>query len=135
MNMNTYEITDERVLKEIKKTNNGWLTERMLDDWTEKEREGRSDMELLIAEVDNLIDLYDTSSYANSDLKKARQILKKTNYGKRNKLLFTFDEGFDIKFEFSNSDIQWAKDIVNEYNRFCSLVKRLDKYEFEQRAS
>lgn len=131
--MNTYDITDEKVLKEIKRTNNSELTERMLGHWTEEEREGHSDMELLIAEVEWLDYLYDESNSSLAiDLKNARQILRKTKYGKMIKFGFT-DNG--IKFEFTQKDIQWAKDIVNEYNRFCSLVKRLDKYELEQRSN
>ena len=123
--MNTHNITDKRVLKEIEKTNNSWLTERMLSDWTEEERENRTDMELLSAEVDWMLDLYTDSSSLATDLKTARQILRKTKYGKS--IMFTFTLADGIKFEFTQDDIQWAKDTVNEYNRFCSLVKRLDK--------
>ena len=125
--MNTYKITDERVLKEIKRTNNGWLTERMLDNWTEEEREGRTDMELLIDEVEWLFDLYnDKKTDVAMKLKEAKQLLKEISNEEKikNKKIDYYSYLPYGTIQYVNG-LQWAKDIISEYERLKLLMKRI----------
>lgn len=139
--MNTYEITDERVLKEIKKADNEYLTFRLLEQGLSKEdREGRSDMELLISEVEWLIYLYDCDdTIMKEDLKEARHILKEIRTNKNAKKYY--DKYKEYPYWIDGvwtkqciDGVKWAREKINEYNRFRSLIKRLDKYELEQRS-
>lgn len=90
--------------------------------YPENERDERSDMQFLTDELSWLIDNYeDDGCIIHDDLEEAREILRKTRYGKVIPLWHS-----TLKPVYSPSRIQSCKDTVNEYNRLKNMMKRLN---------
>ena len=113
-------ITDSKVKGILKKLRSYELEDR-LSDYPEEERDGRSDMSMLRDELDWYIDnLEDDGCSSHEELELAREILNKTKYGKVIPL-----NRYTLKPVWKPSDIQEAKNTINEYNRLKRLQKRL----------
>lgn len=117
------EITDKRVLRELRIARNGTLSENIATR-PENERDGRTDMEILLEEACDLLDMYDEGDTCFSEaLEDARDILRETKNGKEIPL-----NSKTLKPKYPPYKINDAKEIVNEYRRLNNLVKRLWKY-------
>lgn len=113
-------LTDANVKKILKKVRSYELEER-ISDYPENERDGRSDMEMLKNELDWYIDnLEEDGCLSHEALEEAREILRKTQYGKTIPL-----NRYTLKPAWKASDIQEAKDFVNEYSRLKRLQQKL----------
>jgi hypothetical protein len=116
-------ITDKKVLKMLKKLDSYEVEESLLS-YPEDERDGRSDMEMLLDEAEYFYELYsDDGSQHYNDLKDARRLLRETDHGKC--IPIDIYNGFKPKYGYYPSDIEYAKRIVNEYNRLKRLVNKL----------
>lgn len=113
-------ITDEKTLKLLKKLD-CWDVWDALDMYPDDERDGRSDMQMLADEAGYILSMYEESGTSfYDDLKESKYILNRTKYGKRIPVIVP--QMIPI---YKPSDIQGAKDTVNEYNRLKRLVKKL----------
>lgn len=118
-------ITDKEVLQILKKLN-VYEVEESLMSYPEDERDGRSDVEMLLNEAEYFLELYsDDGSAHYDDLKDARRLLRETEQGKR--IPIDIYNGFKPKQGYYPSDIERAKRIVDEYNRLKRLVNKLYK--------
>lgn len=115
-------LTDREAIKALKKVRILELDE-MLYDYPEDEVEDRSDWEMIANEAGWLLELFleGDTSHAD-DLRDAREILSRTKYGK-----VTPANPRTLKPIYSKTDVQWAKDTVNEYNRLVRFVEKLRK--------
>lgn len=114
-------ITDTNVLKMIKKMNSEklWIAIKY---YPENERDGRSDIQVLADEAGYILSNYRDNACAHYEtLKESRRILRETKYGKVIPL-----SSHSLKPLYTRLDIMIAKDVVNEYNRFVNLIKRLN---------
>lgn len=115
-------ITDKAAIILLKKLNSSELWERVYS-YPEDERDGRSDMQMLADEAGYMLSLFEEDGTAHhDDLKLCRHILNRTKYGKVMPIYFP-----SMKPVYNLSDIQTAKDVVNEYNRLKRFVKRMEK--------
>jgi len=116
------ELTDKTAIKLLKKLNSCELWERV-DSYPEDERDGRSDMQMLADEAGYMLSLFEEDGTAHyDDLKECRHILNRTKYGKVMPCYFP-----SLMPMYNLSDIQTAKDVVNEYNRLKRFVKRMEE--------
>lgn len=114
-------ITDKEVLRQLKIVRCIDLEENIRN-LPEDEVNGRTDLQILIDELEYLLSLYEESGTCHSeDLEQAKDFLKETKHGKDIpfKYLMSYSKtGIDNK-------IKDAKDCINEYNRLRRLEKRL----------
>lgn len=116
------EFTDKTAIKLLKKLNS-WDLWDMVCEYPESERDDRSDMQMLADEAGYLLSLFEENGTAHyDDLKECRYILNRTKYGKSMPLYFP-----SMKPMYKPSDIQVAKDVVNEYKRLKRFVKRMEE--------
>ena len=114
-------ITDNEVLKELKRCRSYELSED-IKTYPDDERDGRSDIQFLADEVSYILSNYQEDGHVLcDDLERSQEILRKTHYGKTIPLYIS-----TLKPIYRQSDIQSAKDCVNEYKRLKSLMKRLN---------
>ena len=114
-------ITDQEVIKIMKRARL-YEVEESVYTYPENERDGRSDMQVLADEASYYLSLYEEDGTAHSDdLAWAKEVLSRTRYGKVMPLYMP-----SMTPVYRPSDIQNAKDCVNEYNRLKRLVKRLE---------
>lgn len=93
----------------------------------------RSDGEILRDEVEHLLDLYSESGTAfNTELKRARKILKETDNGSRipmNLEIFaTKSNKLNEMFKQTKEDVALAQGRIEEYNRLKKLPKLISEY-------
>ncbi len=115
-------LTDKEAIKELKRVRILELDE-MIHDYPEDEVDGRSDWDMIANEAGWLLELFleGDTSHAD-DLRDAREILSRTSYGKTMPL-----NPRTLKPIYSKTDVQCAKDTVNEYNRLVRFVAKLRK--------
>lgn len=115
-------ITDPKAIKIIKRINDSILTET-IESYPDNERDGRSDMEFLADEISYQISLYHEDGHDwEEDLREARRKLRETENGK----ITPVDPiTFKPKYGYTQTDIQWCKDMVNGYNRLARALKKL----------
>ena len=113
-------ITDKYVLHQLKIVNSCEL-EEMLNCYPENERDERSDVQMLADEAGYLLSMFNEDGTChNDDLNDAKELLYETKYGKEIPL-----HPKTLKPCYRPSEVQTAKDIVNEYRRLGSLMTRL----------
>lgn len=82
----------------------------------------RSDLSILKEEAEYLISLSEEEGTAIGDeLRDARELLRRTRNGKSIPVTDTFD------LMFSPDQIQYARDLVNEYKRVKALIKKIEE--------
>lgn len=114
-------ITDNEVKKILKRVRL-YEVEESLESYPENERDGRCDMQMLADEASYILSLYTEGDTIHSDdLAWAREVLRETNHGKFIPLRLS-----TLKPKYRPSDIDNAKNTVNEYARLQRLVKRLE---------
>lgn len=114
-------ITDKEALREIRIVKCTEL-EESIDEYPEAERDGRSDMQFLADEVSYFLNLYTEGGTAHSDdLEWCKEVLRKTKNGK----VMPLWSG-TLKPMYRKSDIQNARDCINEYKRLQSCMKRIN---------
>ena len=113
-------ITDKVVLSELKKVRSAELEEN-LETFPEKERDGKSDLEIFCDEVYYLSDMYiELGTRLYNDLKWAREIMKKTRRGKVMPL-----DNRTLHPKYSKCDVNLASEITNEVQRLKNCTRRL----------
>ena len=113
-------ITDKEVLKELKRVR-CWELEDDIYTYPEDERDGRSDWQVLADETSYFLSLYQENGHVVGDsLDIAKRILSNTKNGKEIPLWKS-----SLNPIYNPSDIQRARDTVNEYKRLQSLYKRI----------
>ena len=115
-------ITDKEVLRHLRIVRCIGL-ENSIRDLPEDEVDDRTDLQILIDELEYLLSLYEDESGTchRKDLEQAREFLKETKNGKEIplKYLMSYSKtGIDNK-------VKDAKDCINEYNRLKKLKNRL----------
>lgn len=115
-------ITDKEVLKEIKRVRSGVLWES-INAYPDDERDGRSDMEFFADEVSYMISCIHENGHSwCDDAEWAREVLRETKNGK---VMPLWPES--LQPIYRQSDIQIARDIINENRRLENCLKRLNK--------
>lgn len=118
-------ITDKDVLKELKRVNSFDLDEDMKS-YPEDERDGRSDMQMLADEVSYILSCYYEGGHVHCEsLEESKRIIRETKNGKQIPLWTS-----TLKPVYKPSDIQIARDCINEHRRLQNLMKRLNKKGF-----
>ena len=114
-------ITDKDALKELKRVRSFEL-EESLDTYPENERDGRSDMQMLADELSYILSNYSEDGHVLcDDLERAKEIIRETQNGKVMPLWSS-----SLKPKYRPSDIQIARDAINEYRRLKNCMKRLN---------
>ena len=114
-------ITDVEVLKEIKRVRSFDLEESIAT-YPEDERDGRSDIQFLADEASYILSCYEEDGHTfHEDLQESRTILRRTKNGKVIPLWAS-----TLKPVYDKHRIQSARDIINEYTRLKSCMKRLN---------
>lgn len=117
-------LTDEKAIKMLRRARLIEV-EESLDCYPEDERDGRSDMQMLADEAGYVYSCYLEDGHCfKDDLDDSREKLRETKYGK---VIPVNPTTFKPLHGYYPSDIQCAKDCVNEFKRTESLVKRLEK--------
>ena len=117
-------FTDEKAIKMLKKARL-YEIEESIDMYPENERDGRNDFQMLADEAGYVYSNYFEYGHCFHDaLEEARELLRETKYGK---VIPIDSRTFKPRLGYYPSDIQSAKDLVNEFNRTERLVKRLEK--------
>ena len=115
-------LTDPEAIKALKKVRSLELDE-MLCNYPEDEVEGRSDWEMIANEAGWLLEMFQEGDTSHADdLRDAREILFRTKYGK-----VIPANPRTLKPIYRKTDVQRAKDTVNEYNRLVRFVGKLRK--------
>lgn len=115
-------ITDKEAKRELKLVNSCDLNESV-ENYPEHERAGRTDLQFIADEISYIISLYledDTAHY--DDLNWAKEVLRATKNGK----VFPVWKS-TLRPVYNNNDVYIAKNIINEYRRLNSSMKRLNK--------
>ena len=113
-------ITNKDVKKWLKAIRSEQLYE-MVENYPEDELDGRSEIQLFADELSYAISCYEEDGHVwRDDLEDAREILQVTKYGKSIPInMRTF------KPVYRPSEIQIAKDTVNEYRRMKYRYQKL----------
>lgn len=114
-------ITDNEVLRQLKIVRCIDL-ENSIRDLPEDEVNGRTDLQILMDELEYLLSLYEECGTCHrEDLEQAREFLKETKNGKEIPFKYL------MKYSKTGIDnrIKDAKGCINEYNRLKRLAKRL----------
>lgn len=113
-------LTDKQALREQRLVNSADLDESV-SNYPEDERDGRSDLQFIADEVSYLISCYEEDGHVlHDDLWWARDILRETNNGKFIPLTSS------LKPKYRPSDITTSRNVINEYRRLKSCMKRLN---------
>ena len=118
-------LTDKTATDLIKKADSAELEYR-IHIMTDEDREGRTDIEILMDEIDWLLYLYseDSDSSYWFDLKEARSLIRKTDDGKRIPISI---ETFRPLKGYAPHDIENARQIIAEYKRIKAVANKLAK--------
>ena len=113
-------LTDKEAINALKEVRIYDL-ERMIEDYPEDERDGRSDWDMIANEAGWLLDAFNEYENANYEaLAEARAILRDTKNGKVFPGLLTSSQLRAWQWR-----AQDAKDLVNMYNRLTRFVQKL----------
>lgn len=117
-------LKDEQVIRILKRVRLYEL-EEAIDTYPENERDGRSDWQMLADEAGYIYSCYHEDGHVfKDDLEGARELLRETRYGK----VIPLDQRtLKPRRGYYPSDIQIAKNCVNEFNRLERLVNKLEK--------
>ena len=111
-------ITDKEAIRLLKRANSPDL-EGHVATYPEEERDGQSDLDIVLYELDYLVDMYENGGTVYSeDLEDALKVLKDTHNGKSIPVILP-----EFKFMYHPNDIDKAKNVVNEYKRLKRLLK------------
>lgn len=117
-------IKDKQVLKWLKSIGCLELDERIAD-YPEDEREGRSDIQFFADELSYALDNYNEDGHCwHEDLEQSRELLRKTKNGK---CIPLDPKTLRPKYGYRPSDIESAKNTVNEYRRMVYRYNQLMK--------
>ena len=117
-------IKDKQVLKWLKSIGCLELDERIAD-YPEDERDGRSDVQFFADELGDALDNYNEDGHCgNEDLEQSRELLRKTKNGK---CIPLDPKTLRPKYGYRPSDIESAKNTVNEYRRMVYRYDQLKK--------
>ena len=114
-------ITDKEVLKEMKRIRSGelWMS---VDSYPDDERDGRTDEQFVADELSYILSCFEEDGHVlYDDLNGAKEILRETKNGK----VIPFWSG-SLQPKYRPSDIQNARDAVNEYRRLKNGMKRFN---------
>ena len=115
------QITDKEAIKEMKRARSFELDESVYS-YPDDERDGRSDIQIVADECSWILSCFTEGGHALcDDLERAREILRETKNGKTIPLWAS-----TLKPKYRQSEIQCARDAINEYRRLQSLMKRLN---------
>lgn len=115
-------LTDKTALALLKRVRSYELEED-IEGYPENERDGRTDLEMLADEVGYLFSMYSEDGCLHKDdLAEAKAKLRRTNHGK---FIPIDPKTMKPLRGFWESDIQTAKDLVNEVNRLKRLGTKL----------
>ena len=111
-------ITDPAVLKILKRANSEELWE-YVDSYPEDERDDKTDMELVMDELEYLLWMYEEEGSRQYDnLELSKKIMKDTDNGKSVPV-----DVPSFRLKYSPNEISDARATVNEYRRLKKLVK------------
>lgn len=123
-------FTDKNAIRMLEKVR-CWDLQESIDSYPEDERDGRSDMQILADEAGYIYSCYSEDGHClYDDLCEAKRKLRETKYGK---FIPTDAHTLKPKQGYWPSDIEIAKNIVQEYKRLERLVIRLDKMGYHSR--
>lgn len=115
-------ITDKKALRILKRAASYELDEQ-IENYPDKERDGRTDLEFIADEISYQVSCYNEDGHVwKDDLEEAREKLRETKNGK---IQILDSRTLKPKYGYWPSDIENAKSIVNEYKRLRSLLKEL----------
>ena len=115
-------ITDPAVLKILKRANSEELWE-YVDSYPEDERDDKTDMELVMDELEYLLWMYEEEGSIQYDnLELSKKIMKDTDNGKSVPV-----DVPSFRLKYSPNEIGDARATVNEYRRLKKLIKELQK--------
>ena len=115
-------ITDKNVLKELKRVKSFDLEESILT-YPDNERDGRTDIQVLADECSYILSNYNEDGHVyNDELVKSKEIIKETKNGKEMPLWAS-----TLKPVYRQTDIQNARDLINEHKRLKACMKRLNQ--------
>lgn len=118
-------ITDKEVLRQLKIVRCSDL-EESIRTFPEDEVDGKSDMKILIDELDYLLSLYEEGGTCHSeDLEQAREFIKETKNGKVIPCYSTIPPMPKYSETRLQLELDKARNTINEYNRLVNLKKRL----------
>lgn len=118
-------IADKRVLRELKRVKSFELEESLLT-YPECERDGKSDMQMLADECSYVLSNFEEEGHVLfDDLERAKEIIKETKNGKEMPLWAS-----TLRPKYRPSDIQCARDTINEHRRLKACMKRLNEQGF-----
>lgn len=111
-------ITDKEAIRLLKRANSPDL-EGHVATYPEEERDGQSDLDIVLYELDYLVDMYENGGTVYSeDLEGALKIMEDTHNGKSIPLLLP-----EFEFKYAPQEVINAKSIVQEYKRLKKLLK------------
>lgn len=114
-------ITDEQVLKELKRVRSFELDESV-ENYPDDERDGRTDEQVVADELSYILSNFNEDGHVLCEaLTEARHILRETKNGKVIPLWQS-----TLKPVYSKSRIESCRDCINEYNRLRNFMKRLN---------
>ena len=117
-------ITDKNVKKWIKAIGSEQLYE-MVEGYPENELDGRSEIQLFTDELSYAISNYEEDGHVwHDDLEDARELLRETKNGK---VIPVDPRTFKPRRGYWPSDIESAKNTVNEYRRMKYRYKKLNE--------
>ena len=113
-------LTDKEAIKALKAARIYDL-ERMIEDYPEDERDGRTDWDMIANEAGWLLDAMNEEENANHEaLKEARQIISQTRNGTVFPGALT-----SVRVDTWRHRVRDAREYVNMYSRLVRFVKKL----------
>lgn len=115
-------LTDKNVIRMLKKVRSYQL-EESVEQYPDNERDGRTDMEFFADELSYHVSCYCEDGHVwKEDLDEARAKLRETKNGK---VIPLNKRTLKPLYGYYPSDIQIARDTINEFNRLVRLLKKL----------
>jgi hypothetical protein len=123
-------FTDKNAIRMLEKVRCYDLQES-IDNYPEDEGDGRSDMQILADEAGYIYSCYSEDGHVFcDDLAEAKRKLRETKNGK---VIPVDKRTLKPKYGYNPTDIQIARDTIQEYKRLERLVIRLDKMGYHSR--
>lgn len=119
-------ITDKEAKKQLKMIGFMELSES-IETYPEEERNGRTDLEIILQEAEYFLDMYDEDTVYYEDLEQAKEFLRESKNGKIIPCWNTLPpmpKFSTIEFEIK---VQEARNSINDYKRLKAGVQRLYK--------
>lgn len=115
-------ITDPKV-KEILLKADLWFLDDALYEMERDEDDTRTELEVLLDESEYYLELHrEDGCLFKIELQTAKRILKETDNGNKNTILMP-----EMKLKYPQTDIDWAKEIVRDYETLKKLVSQLKR--------